>query len=252
MLEASAQDSGPFLALTSFMKVTGEQCGQISLTCQLLHTSDMIQAMRTPRFTPIETLPLVGGRTCLDFVNTTGLRASSSPRERLRTYADLLVFGRRAGILPAARAKELGQQADARPRDAARALARMLALREALYRLFRAVERGRAPDPADLAQLGKDHAEASCCRRLVWRDGGAAWLSEIPRDDLLVLCGPLVGSAVELLTSAEAANLRKCGECEWLFLDTSRNGGRRWCKKTCGDRVKSRAYYRRRRAARKG
>ena len=55
-------------------------------------------------------------------------------------------------------------------------------------------------------------------------------------------------SAVELLCSSELARLAKCGDCDWLFLDTSKNKSRRWCKKTCGDRVKSRAYYRRRKA----
>jgi predicted RNA-binding Zn ribbon-like protein len=201
--------------------------------------------MRPRRLLPIARVPLVGSRPCLDFVNTTGMRGSPAPRERLHEFADLLVFGRRAGLVAPVRAQELQRLAAARPGPAARALGRMLELRETLFRVFAAAAHGRAPAASDLQRLGSNHAEASRCQRLAWRGRSACWQSEIARDDLLLLCGPLVRCAVELLTSPELAKVRQCGECDWLFLDTSRNGRRRWCKKTCGDRVKSRAYYRR-------
>jgi predicted RNA-binding Zn ribbon-like protein len=56
----------------------------------------------------------------------------------------------------------------------------------------------------------------------------------------------MITDAADLLVSEEMRNARQCGECDWLFLDRSRNGRRRWCKKACGDRVKSRRYYGRR------
>src|SRR5664280_2943804 len=44
------------------------------------------------------------------------------------------------------------------------------------------------------------------------------------------------------------AFIRECGapDCEWLFLDQSRNGSRRWCDmKSCGNRQKARRHYQR-------
>ncbi|WP_344746998.1 CGNR zinc finger domain-containing protein [Streptosporangium vulgare] len=38
--------------------------------------------------------------------------------------------------------------------------------------------------------------------------------------------------------------MHACPSCYWLFLDTSKNGRRRWCSMTtCGSRDKARRYY---------
>jgi predicted RNA-binding Zn ribbon-like protein len=54
-----------------------------------------------------------------------------------------------------------------------------------------------------------------------------------------------------LLTSDKLSRVRQCqGEnCTWLFLDTSKNHTRRWCEmKVCGNRVKARRHYERKRS----
>ncbi|MGH7627861.1 MAG: CGNR zinc finger domain-containing protein [Gemmatimonadales bacterium] len=54
---------------------------------------------------------------------------------------------------------------------------------------------------------------------------------------------PVVWSAARLLTSEEAARIRRCAgpECGWMYVDRSRNGLRRWCEMdTCGMREKNR------------
>ena len=38
-------------------------------------------------------------------------------------------------------------------------------------------------------------------------------------------------------------------ECEWAYYDHSKNRSRHWCEYGCGNRVKTRAYRARRRAA---
>jgi predicted RNA-binding Zn ribbon-like protein len=186
----------------------------------------------------------VGGAPCLDFVNTTGNRAGSVPRERLETLSDAAVFGRRSGLLRAAEGREL-----ARAADAGATLAALLELREALYRLFRARLAGRAPARADLEALNAAYREAAEHRALAWEPRGSAFRLAPEPAGASALRRAVALSAVELLCSPELGRLSKCGECDWLFLDTSKNTSRRWCKKTCGDRVKARRYYRRRRAA---
>jgi predicted RNA-binding Zn ribbon-like protein len=62
------------------------------------------------------------------------------------------------------------------------------------------------------------------------------------------LLWPIVASAVDLLTSGDIADVKKCDECDWLFLDSSKNRSRRFCKTVCGDRARARRYYARHRA----
>src|SRR5919204_3890352 len=88
---------------------------------------------------------LSGGRLCLDFANT----MSTQTGEHLRRYADLVAFGRQAGVLAEAAASHLLAEAVRRPDEAAAVLERARLLRRAIYRIFSAAARREAPDPAD-------------------------------------------------------------------------------------------------------
>ncbi|MGH8826162.1 MAG: CGNR zinc finger domain-containing protein [Jiangellaceae bacterium] len=49
---------------------------------------------------------------------------------------------------------------------------------------------------------------------------------------------------MQLLTTGPLDRIGRCPGCGCLFLDTSRNGRRRWCSmSTCGSRTKSARYY---------
>ena len=197
--------------------------------------------------TTVDDCPLVGGRLCVDFVNTTGARAGFSPRERLSSYSDLIVWSRRVEILKPKRASLLLGLTGRRPRLASRALADAIAFRESCYRIFLAITLHRKPAVKDLKLLNNTLVFWSSRRQLVCTATGARW-SWLERPIVLdCVLGPIADSAAHLLTSTELSRLKKCGECDWLFVDTSKNSSRRWCKDTCANRVKSRTYYRRHR-----
>jgi predicted RNA-binding Zn ribbon-like protein len=70
------------------------------------------------------------------------------------------------------------------------------------------------------------------------------WPGPTTLDDVLAAAA---ASAVDLLEHGPLGRVGECPSCGWLYLDTSRNGRRRWCSmKTCGARDKARAYYDRR------
>ncbi len=198
---------------------------------------------RTPL--PVAKLDLVGGLLCLDLVNSTGARASRIPRERLRSYDDLLVWSRRAGILKASEADRLRHAAAKRPAEAKRAMARVLELREELYRLFRPIAENGKPPPGSVRQLGKWWRADRQRRELTAGDRRFTLRLQVSRNELDVMAWPIVVSAVDLLVSDRLTKLKRCGECDWLFLDASKNGSRIWCKKRCGNRVRARRHYRR-------
>jgi predicted RNA-binding Zn ribbon-like protein len=73
------------------------------------------------------------------------------------------------------------------------------------------------------------------------------WFQMEEPEDLL---GPLAYGAAALFTEVDRRRVRRCGQgqCVLPFLDTSKNGTRRWCSmRLCGNRLKVAAYAARRR-----
>jgi predicted RNA-binding Zn ribbon-like protein len=201
--------------------------------------------MVTADVTADHTFDLTGGRLCLDFANTVGWRGSSAPQEHLGSYADLVAWAEQAHVVAPRAARALLKRAAAQPAEAREALATAIRLREALYRVFAAATAGRTPLAADLAVLNAAVTAAFERPHLVASKTGFTLAFGSDTDDLGAPLTPVVRSAVDLLTSPDLVRVRTCAAaaCAWLFLDTTRNRGRRWCDmKTCGNREKVRRF----------
>jgi predicted RNA-binding Zn ribbon-like protein len=199
--------------------------------------------------TEIAGLRLLGERLCLNFANTVDPRQGDHPREFLTGYPDLVAWSVRVGVLDQPAAEELAAAAE-RDRAAAESVyAEAVRVREALYAVFSAAAAGAvAPAPA-LATLNAAVARAFAHAMVEPREDGYSWgwRSNRPAPDRMLW--PVLRSAVDLLTSDELARVKECpglGDCGWLFLDTSKNGSRRWCSmEGCGNRAKGRRHYQR-------
>jgi predicted RNA-binding Zn ribbon-like protein len=207
--------------------------------------------------TAYKTIKFVGGRTCLDFVNTVGGRVSNPARksgrdyadvvlnDKLAGYGDLLTWSQLAGLTAKAESQKLAHLATARPKGATATLQRAVSLRESLYRIFKSVVEQWRPDTKDLEILGRELSSAREHEKLKHSAGVFVWAWD---DDPVLLdriLWPVVRSTAELLTSDDLARLRQCGgnKCGWLFLDTSRNHSRQWCDmKDCGNLAKVRRF----------
>ncbi|HGL6714518.1 ABATE domain-containing protein [Burkholderia contaminans] len=180
----------------------------------------------------------------IDFANTLYWRGSDPPTETFGTMGDLLAWCREQAGVPAGLAqacRALGEEA----REPAM-LAHALALREALYRLFLAQAEQREPQADDLALLGGFLAEAAPRVALARIDGGYAWRIAEGRATLAGLLSPVLWSAIDLLGGARLAKVKRCANdaCQWLFIDDSKNGSRRWCSmSSCGNRAKAYRHY---------
>jgi predicted RNA-binding Zn ribbon-like protein len=113
------------------------------------------------------TLKLLGGRLSLDFANTADWHAGDHPVEFLMSYSDLVAWSQHVGILTDRQVQRLLREAARRPVDATAVLERAIALREAIYRVFSAISRGRPPQAADLAAFNAELAEALAQSRIV-------------------------------------------------------------------------------------
>lgn len=199
---------------------------------------------------------LRGGVVGLDFVNTVGWRLTDRPSEYLRSYEDLLDWGRQAGLLALEETEGLSRQAALEPGAAQETLSRALDLREAIHRAISGAIAGEAQDESDLSVLNRELSIALSHLRVTPSCGAYGWDWDLSGDGGGArLDGPLwpvAQSAAELLTSPKLGRVKVCeGDgCGWMFLDESRNNSRRWCdSRDCGNRERVRRHLARKRAS---
>lgn len=193
------------------------------------------------------TYSFVGGNLSIDFTNTVDSRWSGEVRDKFSGYQDLVTWGRQAGIIQEKEALKLLEEAERKPSAAKEAFTEAIELREVIYRVFEAVALERTPPGADIGAFNRKLAEAMTHARIEPLQDGFAWRWE-ESGALDRMTWPITRSAADLLTSHELGRVKTCGsdDCGWLFLDTSRNGSRRWCDMSdCGNRAKARRHYNR-------
>ncbi|AFL49480.1 putative RNA-binding Zn ribbon-like protein [Sinorhizobium fredii] len=107
----------------------------------------------------------------------------------------------------------------------------LIGLREATDRHFRAQVRAE-----DRPELLADLLEAIT----------AVLRQSSERGKYIALDVATAHSALSLAANPEPDRLKICPNCEWLFLDRSRNRSRTWCDMAvCGNRTKAKRHYRR-------
>lgn len=198
----------------------------------------------------------IGGTLCVDFVNTVDPWLAPPPQDRLGTFEDWIAWGRAAGILGSGEARAIAAIARRAPSGAARAMRRIRAVRDALARVLQAAAHRRAPPAAELALLDKALAAVRSERRIVWegKQFRESWLTSDSSALDAALRPVLLSAEALLLDTAALKRLHECPakRCGWLFLDSSRNGSRRWCSmRTCGNLAKAHRHQARRRRARR-
>ncbi len=195
---------------------------------------------------------LTGGLLCLDFANTVDDRTEFHPQELLNSYNDLVSWSEQAHVLTEQEAQRLLEKAARRPSEASRVLKRAVAIREAIFRIFKAVAEDASPEDEDLVSLSAAVADAQNHAQIVLKANGFIWNWAGNAGDLDRMLWPVVLSAADFLTSDELDTVRVCASdsCNWLFLDTSKNHSRRWCNmKSCGNREKARRFYSRKKSS---
>ena len=113
-------------------------------------------------------------------------------------------------------------------------------LRDSLRAILTAEACGHDAGRAPLRVLRRELGRAYGVPRLDTRPYQLSWADSAR--------AVIVRSAVELLISEDRSRLRVCAaeDCDWLFVDASRNRSRRWCDMgTCGNRAKMRRYHER-------
>jgi predicted RNA-binding Zn ribbon-like protein len=193
-----------------------------------------------PKSRSVESMRLMAGALCLDFLNTKAFRPVE-PREWLRDYGDLLTFARRTAILEETALQKLTEHATAAAADPKRAADVTEAARNWREALYRSVT--GQPEPGDLERINDVLTTAHAHRKLeATRDGEFVWVWE--PDTLELPLWIIALNAADLLTAGLVSRVHLCPgspghACGWVFLDVGRGKARRWCAMDlCGNRAK--------------
>jgi predicted RNA-binding Zn ribbon-like protein len=188
---------------------------------------------------------------CLEFVNTRYWRGSEPATETLNAPEDLLAWCEANRAHLPETVATIAAHWRAHPRDAARALHQSVEIREAIHDAFAQVADGRQPDAAVLAPLNHALAQAPGRTALQPSDHGLAWTLREMRTSVPALLASVLWSAGDLMMGGKLDRVRRCAndKCQWLFLDDSRGGTRRWCTmSSCGNRAKAHRHYAKKKA----
>lgn len=185
----------------------------------------------------------VSGRLCLDLVNTIVYgRDPSRRQDRLSSLDETMAWIAAAPSAPAPPAVD--------GYDARRFFLEALRIRAACDGVFRAAALGEEIDPdawCDLAEMHGAALRAGTVRVLPGEEG--LFLNPDGARALPFL-GAVTLDAMALALSPKILRVKECPGCNWLFVDGTRNGGKRWCEmRTCGNRAKARRYGERMRSA---
>jgi predicted RNA-binding Zn ribbon-like protein len=180
----------------------------------------------------------VAGNLALELANTVDVHGEGQGCDYLFPgYGNLVAWARHIGLVDDDIAQTLLHLARENAREAVAVRRRAVALRDAMIDVFT-----RHDTPADaLATIEAEWRLAEPRRRLAARaDGGATWTwpDEISLESPL---WPIVHDAVVLLTTGPVDRVRQCASatCDWLFIDTTKNGSRRFCSASgCGTRTR--------------
>ena len=157
------------------------------------------------------------------------------------------------GVVDLERASGLDRRALLQPAAATATLVDARRVRAAMRSLAERGAMSRQVRDDAVAEINRVLGRSTGTRRIEVRDDGRAARLFVPTGDAFAgLMIPIVESAADSLVVDELARVRRCADarCTRVFLDTSRNGTRRWCDMgTCGNRAKAARHRARTRAS---
>ena len=202
----------------------------------------------------IKNWKFIGGRLCLDFVNSVGERKELEEKpypeniivkDKLENFNDFITWGKDIGIITKAERKYFLNLNSSEKKETEITFKRAVELRESLFKIIYNVINNKEPDKKMIQILNREYSSANENRKLIYMNNKIEWqFSKDPlKPDYLIWV--IAESAVKLLSSDFISRVKICAgdDCGWLFLDTSKNKSRQWCDmKDCGNVAKVRRF----------
>jgi predicted RNA-binding Zn ribbon-like protein len=184
---------------------------------------------------------LIGGALCLDFANS----GDDNGVDHLGRPGDVIAWAEYAGALHERIAQRCRGELAVDSSIGERLLADAQGLRQAIRSIMAGIAEGQAPESRALGVL-KSHARRAVAGAELAQTGIGYDFDFSGSTPDVVILGPVVRSALDLLRDGQFQRVKRCPSCGWLFYDQSKNNSRRWCDMaTCGNATKVRRHRRR-------
>jgi predicted RNA-binding Zn ribbon-like protein len=188
------------------------------------------------------TFVFVGDRLWLDFVNTDDIELGVR-RDALRDFGTMLEWLAAVGVIDHDRRIAILRRAEQQP---AGATASLLDARRVRHSLRALAEHGNVSHDARteaVAEINRVLGRSAGTRRLEMTRSGEYTRNFVAGGDAFAaLMMPIVDDSADALIAGELGRVRSCSDprCRRVFLDSTKNGRRRWCDMaTCGNRAKA-------------
>ena len=140
-------------------------------------------------------IKLLGGRLCLDFVNTVDCYGCDNIGEYLQNYQDLIDWSRHAGTLTSGEAQRLTAKSAENPAEAKRIHLRAIGLREIIYRIFCSIIESSPQAEQELTAFNDYLVDMMALSRIVKSADGFDWDMTGDKDTLDWILNPVIRSA---------------------------------------------------------
>lgn len=195
----------------------------------------------------IDELELDGGILCLDFTNTVSNRGDATEKDYLANFDDLLYWAvKKVEIITEKTARLIDKKAQAESVKAQHFFKEAMVLRKLIHDIFLQVSNAEQVSAENMAEFNETMKMYNPHIQLQQNGDNFKETWDWEPDSFFQITAPIIKTAYTLLLSDKLGRVRECcsNPCGWLFLDTSKNGKRRWCSMdTCGSNDKAIKYY---------
>jgi predicted RNA-binding Zn ribbon-like protein len=195
----------------------------------------------------IATLQLDGGCPVFDFTNTISNRNDPDYFDYLTKYDDFVDWINKIKLLPKGKMDAIAAFSKSHTRKSADTLRQIIEVREVVFKLFSSLAQQQKADREIVDAFNGFFSEALSNMRV--EVGRKEVATSFIVSEKTILKEPLyilVKYAFDTLSTQSFDRIKECPTCRWLFLDTTKNGKRRWCNmQVCGSNDKARRYYHR-------
>lgn len=195
----------------------------------------------------IATLQLDGGCPVFDFTNTISNRNDPDYFDYLTKYDDFVDWINKIKLLPKGKMDAIATFSKSHTRKSADTLRQIIEVREVVFKLFSSLAQQQKADRETVDAFNGFFSEALSNMRV--EVGRKEVATSFIVSEKTILKEPLyilVKNAFDILSTQSFDRIKECPTCRWLFLDTTKNGKRRWCNmQVCGSNDKARRYYQR-------
>ena len=199
----------------------------------------------------ISKLRLDGGILCFDFINTIHSRNEENSHDYIKCYEDFIEWCEKVELLSGNQVNELKLLVVKNPKKSKKNLKIIKEAREILYLLFSNYSSKNKIDN-EILEKYNSHLQQAFSKLVIKQTTDGVRVSLINEVDFLFPLRIIMKSSYDALTTFPRERIKECTSCGWIFLDKTKNAGRKWCNmKTCGSIDKSLRYYYRKKGAKK-